>query len=156
LQSHNNGPVDKTWSCWVKPAVPGSATFSEGFKTEESCTQVRKTGFLFSQWYHFPCKNDHLPRQARDKYNGSRLKRGRFPQYNALKIVRHLFKWTPTGALADDYERKLLNGVLGIQVRKNARLLLFSHNIQNVSTFCDDHLMMKNVDLPRQARDKRK
>ena len=24
-------------------------------------------------------------------------------------------RWGPTGALADDYERKLLNGVLGIQ-----------------------------------------
>jgi hypothetical protein len=44
-QSHNNGPVDKTWSCWVKPAVPGKATFSEGFKTEESCTQVRNGNF---------------------------------------------------------------------------------------------------------------
>jgi DUF1680 family protein len=41
--------------------------------------------------------------------------RGRLCQYNALKIVRHLFRWNPTGALADDYERKLLNGVLGIQ-----------------------------------------
>eukprot|EP00729_Bicosta_minor_P005022 gene5022-20468_t len=36
-------------------------------------------------------------------------------QYNALKVVRHMFQYSPTAALADDYERKLLNGVLGIQ-----------------------------------------
>ena len=32
-----------------------------------------------------------------------------------LKIVRHLFKWSPTAALGDDYEHKINNGVLGIQ-----------------------------------------
>jgi len=32
-----------------------------------------------------------------------------------LKIVRHLFKWSPTAALGDDYEHKINNGVIGIQ-----------------------------------------
>ena len=36
-------------------------------------------------------------------------------QYNVLKIVRHLFRWTPSAALGDDYEHKVNNGVLGIQ-----------------------------------------
>ena len=36
-------------------------------------------------------------------------------QYNVLKLVRHLFSWSPSAALADAYEHKLLNGVLGVQ-----------------------------------------
>jgi DUF1680 family protein len=36
-------------------------------------------------------------------------------QYNALKMVRHLFRWNPSAALADDYEAKVNNGVIGIQ-----------------------------------------
>ena len=65
--------TDSTWSNWKKPTGK-AAVNSNGFHTEESCTQ-----------------------------------------YNALKVVRHMFQWDPTAALADDYERKLLNGVLGIQ-----------------------------------------
>lgn len=41
-------------------------------------------------------------------------------QYNVLKIVRHLFRWAPTAALGDDYEHKVTNGVIGIQVRKRS------------------------------------
>jgi DUF1680 family protein len=36
-------------------------------------------------------------------------------QYNVLKILRHLFKWSPSAAIGDDYERKIQNGVIGIQ-----------------------------------------
>lgn len=36
-------------------------------------------------------------------------------QYNVLKVVRHLFKWSPSAALGDDYEHKVNNGVIGIQ-----------------------------------------
>ena len=36
-------------------------------------------------------------------------------QYNVLKIVRHLFQWAPSARLGDDYEHKVVNGVIGIQ-----------------------------------------
>ena len=35
--------------------------------------------------------------------------------YNSLKISRYLFTWAPTAALADAFEAKLLNGILGVQ-----------------------------------------
>ena len=35
--------------------------------------------------------------------------------YNALKLARHLFAWAPSVAVADAYERRLLNGILGVQ-----------------------------------------
>lgn len=35
--------------------------------------------------------------------------------YNALKLTRKLFEWSPTVAAADGYETKLLNGILGVQ-----------------------------------------
>lgn len=36
-------------------------------------------------------------------------------QYNVLKIVKHMFTWSPSAALGDDYEHKINNGVIGIQ-----------------------------------------
>lgn len=36
-------------------------------------------------------------------------------QYNALKMLRHLFRWQPAASIADDYEIKLNNGILGVQ-----------------------------------------
>ena len=36
-------------------------------------------------------------------------------RYNVLKILRHLFRWAPSAAIGDDYEKKITNGVIGIQ-----------------------------------------
>lgn len=36
-------------------------------------------------------------------------------QYNILKIARYLFRWTGAAALADFYERAILNGLIGTQ-----------------------------------------
>ena len=36
-------------------------------------------------------------------------------QYNTLKMLRHLFRWQPAASLCDDYEIKLINGILGVQ-----------------------------------------
>lgn len=37
--------------------------------------------------------------------------------YNALKVARHLFAWNSSSvALLDDYERKLLNGIMGVRL----------------------------------------
>ena len=36
-------------------------------------------------------------------------------RYNQMKLVRHLMQWKPTAALADAYERMLLNGIAGVQ-----------------------------------------
>ena len=36
-------------------------------------------------------------------------------QYNMLKIARYLFRWTGAPALADYYERAILNGLIGTQ-----------------------------------------
>ncbi|GAB4818253.1 hypothetical protein N2152v2_005299 [Parachlorella kessleri] len=36
-------------------------------------------------------------------------------QYNILKVARYLFRWTGDAALADYYERAILNDVIGVQ-----------------------------------------
>ena len=36
-------------------------------------------------------------------------------QYNTLKMLRHLFRWQPSASIADDYEVKLNNGIMGVQ-----------------------------------------
>jgi DUF1680 family protein len=38
-------------------------------------------------------------------------------QYNILKVARHLFQWSADPALADYYERAILNGMIGNQNR---------------------------------------
>ena len=38
-------------------------------------------------------------------------------QYNVLKIARHLFRWHAEVGVADFYERALLNGIIGNQLR---------------------------------------
>ena len=38
-------------------------------------------------------------------------------QYNSLKMLRHLFRWSPSSLISDDYEVKLVNGILGTQQR---------------------------------------
>ncbi|XP_065196675.1 uncharacterized protein LOC135828155 [Sycon ciliatum] len=45
--------------------------------------------------------------------------------YNILKVARHLFKWTGSAALADFYERALLNGIMGVQRPGNPGVSLY-------------------------------
>ena len=52
-------------------------------------------------------------------------------QYNVLKLVRHLFFWAPSAALADDYEHKINNGVLGIQAAGEVGAILYMTPLGN-------------------------
>ena len=41
-------------------------------------------------------------------------------QYNILKVARYIFRWSGAPAVADFYERAVLNGVIGIQRKPHA------------------------------------
>lgn len=42
-----------------------------------------------------------------------------------LAQVRHMFQWSPDAKKADDYERKILNGIMGVQKPESMGEMLY-------------------------------
>ncbi|PSC73151.1 hypothetical protein C2E20_3677 [Micractinium conductrix] len=69
-----------------------------------------------SNWYEHWGEEDSLG-EAINNTDASYLTEESCTQYNMLKLARYMFRHTGDPALADYYERAILNGVIGIQKR---------------------------------------
>lgn len=79
-----------------------------------------------SNWYEHWYGEDLLGDAIKEPNAGASTQES-CTQYNMLKIARALFTWTGDPALADYYERAILNGVIGIQKKPQAPGHLHSH-----------------------------
>jgi hypothetical protein len=73
-------------------------------------------------------------------------------QYNSLKIARALFRWTGDPAVADFYERALLNGVMGVQRRPHTHISAphaHAHLHSHSHSHGHDHGSAASAALPR-------
>ncbi|EFN58808.1 hypothetical protein CHLNCDRAFT_56904 [Chlorella variabilis] len=118
--------------------VQGFAARYEHLGDEEAMAAVRNFFALIlqhhtfstggSNWYERWGNEDSLA-EAINNTDASRITEESCTQYNILKLARYLFRHTGDPALADFYERAILNDVIGIQkIRDSADNPQHSHH----------------------------
>lgn len=75
-----------------------------------------------SNWYEHWGEEDRLGDALQDA-GASQMTEESCTQYNILKVARYLFRFTGEAALADFYERAILNDVIGVQKMPHAHQL---------------------------------
>ena len=93
---------------------------SFGLHTQETCTQYNILKVV-SIVIFFKKKSSFLLPSFRAQPFLKRM-------YNSAKNlaqVRHMFQWSPDAKKADDYERKILNGIMGVQKPESMGEMLY-------------------------------